>query len=247
MTNYLIYLFRVKTTGTVIYVGSTKQIGQRLNEHRRAFREKNHELPIHTYMKAHNLKLFKDVEVCIVDYLENVSREKALELEAEYYYKYKDTIQNTRPAEIRNGEFAPRSKPVKCLNDGKCFVSIREASEYYGINRVTIMSHLNKGTIIKSGLTFQYLDSNEPQVSTVYRIYCVEDNRYFSTIKSCAETYGITPSVLHQALRGGKEECFMQGKHFRRCNDYRKHSREAKKLVGYTQVSGNGETPRNGV
>ena len=226
--NYLIYLFRVKESGTVIYVGSTRQIGQRLNEHRRAFREKKHELPIHAYMKANNLELFKDVEVCIVDYLENVSKEKAYELEAEYYYKYRDTVKNTRPAEKRSGEFSPQSKPVKCLNDGKCFVSIREASEYYGLNRVTIMAHLNKGSVLKCGLVFQYMHPDEQHIPSVYRIYCVEDNRYFSTIKSCAEAYGIKPGFMHQALRRNKEECLLQGKHFRRCRDYRTHSQEAR-------------------
>ena len=86
---YFIYLFRVKKTREVIYVGSTKAIGKRLNEHRRAFREPKHQLPIHIYMKENHLKLFDDVEVCIVEYLSEGTEEQALELEAKYYYNTK--------------------------------------------------------------------------------------------------------------------------------------------------------------
>lgn len=218
---YFIYLFRVKRTGQVIYVGSTRAIGQRLNEHRRAFNDSKHELPIHTYMKQNGLKLFDDVEVCIVEFLQDVPKEKALELEAEYYFRYRDTLKNTRPAEIRTGEFSVRNKPVKCLNDGNEFLSIRQAAEYYGLNRVTIMNHLNHGSIIKSGLVFEYISPTDNIKRSVYVIRCVEDDRYFSTIKSCAEEYGMTSQQIYNRLR--KQDKFMFcGKHFERCNDYRK-------------------------
>lgn len=218
---YFIYLFRVKKTREVIYVGSTKAIGKSLNEHRRAFRELKHQLPIHIYMKENHLKLFDDVEVCIVEYLSEGTEEQALELEAKYYYKYKDTIKNTRPAEIRSGEFSVRNKSVRCLNDGKEFISIRKAAEYYGMNRVTLMYHLNKGTILKSGLVFEYLNQGDIVERKLYKIYCVEDERYFSTLKSCAETYGMTQQQISNRLRNSNSFMFC-GKHFERCNDYRK-------------------------
>lgn len=218
---YFIYLFRVKKTGEIIYVGSTKAIGKRLNEHRRAFREQKHELPIHAYMKENHLKLFDDVEVCIVEYLSEGTKAQILELEAKYYYKYKDTIKNTRPAEIRSGEFSVRNKSVRCLNDGKVFISIRKAAEYYGMNRSTLMYHLNKGTILKSGLIFEYMDQKDIVERNLYKIRCIEDERCFSTLKSCAEAYGMTQQQISNRLR--KRDSFMFcGKHFERCNDYRK-------------------------
>lgn len=221
---YFIYLFRVKQTGEVIYVGSTRAIGKRLNEHRRAFRDSKYELPIHFYMKQNGLKLFNDVEVCIVEFLQNVSKQKALEVEAEYYFRYKDTLKNTRPAEIRNGEFSVNSKAVKCLNDGNEFLSIRQAAEHYGLNRATIMNHLNHGSILKSGLVFEYINPTSNIKRSVYVIYCVEDNRYFSTIKSCAEAYGMTSQQIYNRLR--KQDSFMFcGKHFERCNDYQKQKK----------------------
>lgn len=218
---YFIYLFREKQTGSVIYVGSTRAIGKRLNEHRRAFREPKHELPIHTYMKQNNLKLFDDVEVCIVEFLQGVPKEKALEVEAEYYYRYEKTLKNVRPAENRIGEFSARNKAVRCLNDGKEHLSIRQAAEFYGLNRVTIMNHLNKGSILKNGLVFEYINPADNVKRSVYVIRCIEDNRFFSTLKSCAEEYGMTMQQIYNRLR--KHDSFMFcGKHFERCNDYRK-------------------------
>ena len=218
---YYIYLFRVKKTQQVIYVGSTKQIGARLNEHRRGFKDPKHEMPIHTYMKENNLKLFDDVEVVIVEYWSKTTKEHALEVEAEYYYKYKDTVKNTRPAEQRSGIFSSRNKPIKCLNDNKIYASIREASRTYDLDRITIANHLNKGTKLKSGLIFMYLDESQNNLDRkLYVVYCVEDNRYFIHYTDCEKFYGIPHGQLSSKyLRGDKKECMYQGKTFRKCND----------------------------
>lgn len=217
---YFIYLFRVKKTGEVIYVGSTKAIGKRLNEHRRGLRETSHQIPIHEYMNQKGLKLFDDVEVSIVEYFEDTPKEKVLEVEAKYYYKYQENLKNTRPAEIRTDEFSPQSKPVKCLNDGKIYASIRKAAEFYGLNRVTIASHLNKGTTLKSGLIFEYIKPEDKVARNLYKIKCVEDDSYFPSFKSCAEAYGMTESQIYNKMRN-KNDFMFCGKHFERCNDYR--------------------------
>ena len=218
---YFIYLFRVKKTNEVIYVGSTKAIGKRLNEHRRAMCEPKHELPIHTYMKENHLKLYDDVEICLVEFLEDATKEEVLEIESKYYYKHKDTLKNTRPAENREGIYSPVSKPVKCLSDGREFVSIRQAADFYNLNRVTIMSHLNKGVKLKCGLVFEYLNSSDVVERSIYVIRCVEDNRYFTSYKEMGRCYGMTPQQIYNRLRN-KDSFMFCGKHFERCNDYRK-------------------------
>ena len=218
---YCIYLFRVKETRTVIYVGSCKSISRRLNEHRRAFKESKRMLPIHKYMKEEHLELFKDVEVSVVEYLVDSTKEEALKIEAEYYYRYEKTLRNTRPAEIRTGKFATRNRPVKCNSDGKEFISIRQAAEYYGIVRNTLMNHLSKGKKLKSGISFSYINETDTKASSVYKVRCVEDRRFFSTYKGCCECYGMSQ---HQMITRFKDRnSFMfEGKTFERCNDYRK-------------------------
>ena len=219
-TQYFIYLFRVKATQEVIYVGSCRQISERLNEHRRAFREPKHELPIHKYMKKNNLKLFDDVEVAIVEYSNDMTKEEALNLEAQYYHRYKDTLKNTRPAEIRTGIYATRNKPVRCLNDGQVFYSIRKAAEYYGIDRSTIMYHLNKGSRLKNELVFEYVNEDDVVARRkLYVVRCVEDDKYFQFFTHCAAYYGISRSRFEGAARDGKKRWIIEGKTFERCND----------------------------
>ena len=217
---YYIYLFRVKKTGTVIYVGSCKSIGKRMNEHRRAFRDPSHELPIHRYMKEQGLKLIDDVEVVIVEFLNNTTREKALEVEAQYYFKYKDTVKNTRPAEIRSGVYSSRNKPVRCVNDGKVFISIRKAADYYGVDRSTVMYNLNKGRKLYNGLLFEYV--NEKDVvdrKNMIAIKCLDDGKCFQMVSHCAEYYGIPKWKFYDKARTKEGKYTIEGLHFERFND----------------------------
>ena len=173
-----------------------------MNEHRRAFRDPSHELPIHRYMKEQGLKLFDDVEVVIVEFLNNTTREKALEVEAQYYFKYKDTVKNTRPAEIRSGVYSSRNKPVRCVNDGKVFISIRKAADYYGVDRSTVMYNLNKGRKLYNGLLFEYV--NEKDVvdrKNMIAIKCLDDGKCFQMVSHCAEYYGIPKWKFYDKAR----------------------------------------------
>lgn len=233
---YFIYLFRIKETQEVIYVGSCRNISKRLAEHRRAFREPKHELPIHKYMKDNHLKLFDDVEVAIVEYSNNMTRKEALELEAEYFYRYKDTLRNTRPAEIRTGIYATRNKPVKCLTDGKVFYSVRKAAEYYGVTRHTLMRHLNRGTRLKSELIFEYVDEDDVVARrNFYVVRCIDDDKYFQFFTNCAAYYGIPKYLFEDAARDGAKTWKCGGRTFERCNDYPERE--------YIQANGNGENP----
>ena len=217
---YFIYLFRVKKTQEVIYVGSTRNISMRLNEHRRAFKEPKHELPVHKYMIANGLELFSDVEVVIVECLRGVSKHEALEVEAEYFYRYKDTLKNTRPAELRAGIYAARNKPVRCVNDGQVFYSIRQAAEHYKTTRYSLMNHLNKGTRLKSELVFEYVkDDDVVARRNLYVVRCVEDDKYFQFFTHCARYYGIPKWTFEDAARDGAKSWKLEGKTFERCND----------------------------
>lgn len=217
---YFIYLFRVKTTQEVIYVGSCKALAPRLNEHRRSFREPKRSAPIHRYMIENNLELFRDVEVVIAEYLSDVSKEEALTVEAEYYFRYKDTLKNTRPAEIREGEYSVKNKPVRCLNDGRVFISIRKAADFYGIGRYSLMNHLNKGKRLESELMFKYVKENDIVARrNLYVVRCVEDDRYFQFFTHCAKYYGIPKYQFEDAARDGAKSWKLAGKTFERCND----------------------------
>lgn len=140
---YYVYLFRVKENGNVIYVGSSVRPMERIKEHIQCSEgRKETKQPIYKYMQENNFKLIDDVEIVWVERVDN--REKALKLEADYYYRYIDTVLNTRPSEDRRGGNNPKRRKVKCINDGLVFNSITECANYYKKGRTTINNVLTK-------------------------------------------------------------------------------------------------------
>lgn len=158
---YLVYLFREKESGKVIYVGSSARPAARMKEHVATLEgRKPTNMKVYDYMRENNLELYKDVEVVWVDRADDDVSLR--ELEAEYYFKYEGTVLNDRPAEDRNGEHNPKRKGVRCLDDGKEFSSVLQCSKYYGIPRTTLTNHL-KGRRKKfknTNLRFEYIDRN---------------------------------------------------------------------------------------
>lgn len=144
---YYIYIFRVKTDGKIIYVGSTRTIGSRLNEHRRGMREKEREQPIHKYLKNNNLKLITDVEFSVIDYAE--SKKQALEKESYYFNKYQKTLVNIWDAEDRTETNSPVRKPLVSADGKLSFASQREASRYFGISRYQVFQKVKAGELIE--------------------------------------------------------------------------------------------------
>ena len=144
---YYIYIFRVKKDGKIIYVGSTRTIGSRLNEHRRGMREIEREQPIHKYLKSNNLSLITDVEFSVIDYAE--SKQQALEKESYYFNKYQKTLVNIWDAEDRTETNSPVRKPLVSADGKLSFSSQREASRYFGISRYQVFQKVKAGELIE--------------------------------------------------------------------------------------------------
>ena len=133
---YMIYLFKEKLTGDIIYVGSSSRPAARLKEHNYQLQGLKKTNNIHSYMNKNNLKLYKDVEVIWVDCAD--SKDEMWKLEEYYYFQHISTIKNERPAEDRKGAYNPRKRKIKCLNDGKIFRTVSECAIYYKKGRTTI-------------------------------------------------------------------------------------------------------------
>lgn len=136
---YLIYLFKEKETGKVIYVGCSSRPSERMKEHiQAAEKRKPTNMAIYKYMWEHDLEFYRDIEVVWTDCAE--TRDEGYALEEQYYWKYADTVLNDRPGENRNGSHNPKRRSVKCLNDGRVFKTVTECSEFYGKARTTVNS-----------------------------------------------------------------------------------------------------------
>lgn len=159
---YYIYIFRVKKTGAIIYVGSTRTIGSRINEHRRGMREVRRAQPIHKYLKANDLELIKDVEIAIIDTA--TTKQEALEKESLYYKKYKVNSLNIWDAENRTGVNSPVRKPVMTKDGSKTFTSYRDAAEHLGVSRYQIKKMVDKGELKEVDLKNKYINETTGEV-----------------------------------------------------------------------------------
>lgn len=153
---YYIYLFVVKESNRVIYVGSTRTIGSRINEHRRSIRERDREQPIHKYLKENNLELIKDVAISIVDIAD--SKEESLKLETKYFNKYKKTISNIWKAEDKSGEYSPVRQPLICTKTNEVYKSQRDASEKLGISRYQVKKKTESGELKPMRIKDNYIN-----------------------------------------------------------------------------------------
>ena len=154
---YLVYLLKEKRTNKVLYVGSSARPSERMKEHRQAILGSKEELlkyPLYKYIRENGFKLYKDIEVIWVDVADD--RQSMYELEAEYYYKYEDTVLNDRPAEDREGKYNPKRRYVKCLTDGKEFKTVSECAKYYGVTRNRLSGILNGYRSNTMGLRFLF-------------------------------------------------------------------------------------------
>lgn len=161
---YLVYLFREKNSGDVIYVGSSSRPAARMKEHMAALRGEKNMQAIHKYMIANKLELYKDVEVVWYDIAEDKGSMEKLEEDA--YVKYVGTgkLLNSHPGADVSGDNNPRRRGVVNEVDGKTFKTVLSASTYYGIPRTTFTHYLSgsrkQPTINGVQQNFKYITIN---------------------------------------------------------------------------------------
>lgn len=109
-------------------------------------------------------------------------------------------------------------KPVKCLNDGKVFDSIKAAGEYYKIPRDRMYRTVKEHKSI-FGLEFEYLPKEEtatrghpvPKLNRVLvnthkpkPVYCVETDTWYKSRAEAARQLKISGSSIVDSLREGR-------------------------------------------
>lgn len=210
---YYVYILREKASNNVIYVGYTKYPTRRFKEHKESL-DDNHDRKcqdVHQYMKDNNLMLYKDVEISLIDCLE--FEEEAIAREIYYTNYYSSTVKNHLLGNIKDGKYNQHARKIMCLNDGKVFDTVRECSKYYKLREDRISGQLNKtyhnnlfSKVINDYIFFVDVEDNI-NIETrkiqlgFYKVFCVENNKYFRTLKECGGYYNITPAYLNAKLK----------------------------------------------
>lgn len=158
---YLVYLFKEKETGNIIYVGSSSRPSARMKEHMAAINGEKTVQNVHSYMIENGLKLYKDVEVIWYDIAE--SKEEMYKLEERTYRKFVKYghLLNSFPGNNVKGENNPRRKGVINKSDGNVFKTVTQAANFYNVPRTTFthyLSGLRKQPIINGkSQQFEYI------------------------------------------------------------------------------------------
>lgn len=140
-----VYLLVTCDTDTVFYVGTTRCVGRRLNEHRN-YLLRSHRTPLYVYMRDHDLELFRNVYVKLVAYAR--SREEAAQIETAYIERYKDTVTNVIKHDSRKYSTDPRYIKVRCVDTGQIWHAVKPAARAFGISRYKLTKAIERGELI---------------------------------------------------------------------------------------------------
>lgn len=152
---FFIYEIREIKSGDVLYVGVTRMLGRRFNEHVNAL-TKLKGAGIYDYMHKNELEFYKDVEFVVVDRVFN--RDIANKIEARLIKQYADTVQNNIKVDRRVYNYdCVTWVGVKCIEDNICFPNVNKAVKHYGISRYKITKSADENKATEINKTFQYL------------------------------------------------------------------------------------------
>ena len=149
-----IYLFKEIASSNIIYVGCTRYMGRRLTEHKGAINDPKNYAGIYVYMRENNLKLFEDVEIVIVEYMQD--REKAQLRETALIEQYAATVKNNVKYDTRKYITDPRFLKVQCTNTGTIYPCVKSVMEELNITRYKLDKAMKEGKAI-NGNTFIYV------------------------------------------------------------------------------------------
>ena len=123
-----------------------------------------------------------------------------------------------------------RGRPVKCVNDGRIYISGAQAAKAYGLSPMTVSNQCRLGGVTNTDLRFMFADQAEPPrkrertpeeierqrqgvLAALARglktnskpVLCVDDGRVFETITEAARAVGASVSSVSSAIyRNGK-------------------------------------------
>lgn len=152
---FFVYEIREIKNGNVLYVGVTRMLGRRFNEHVNAL-AKLKGAGIYEYMHKNGLEFYKDVEFVVVDRV--FSRDVANEKEAELIKEHASTVQNNIKIDRRVYNYdCVTWVGVRCIEDNIVFPNINRAVKHYGISRFKITKSADENKVTEINKTFQYL------------------------------------------------------------------------------------------
>ena len=151
---YYTYLMK-DSENQVRYVGCTRYLGRRINEHINALINRKFSQGIYAYMFENNLHFFSDIVFEVVGRF--YTRAEAQSLEAQLICKYSTTTQNIQKYDTRKHNTDTRLKPVKCITTGESFWALKPCCEKFNVSRYLLVKAIENNKPIHSGELFEFI------------------------------------------------------------------------------------------
>lgn len=99
-------------------------------------------------------------------------------------------------------------KKVVCDTDDKIFNSVKECSEYYGIDRSSLRMVCNRKRATAKGKRFSWYGDNSPYFEdkrTIYqpkKVRCIEKNKTYNSIREASQDLNLVEQHISACLHG---------------------------------------------
>lgn len=117
-------------------------------------------------------------------------------------------------SKIQLGKNNHTARKVYCIELDKTWDTVKEASTGLGINKDSISHNCRGVNKSAGGYHFKYVDDKEIHVNRdvngslnprARKVFCIELNRQWDTLKDCAEEIGVTPQMISKVCRGERK------------------------------------------
>lgn len=187
------------TKKNLYYIGETSNIASRLSYHFSQLQLKKHDcknLQKDWLIYSEDVFEFQILEMSTKRWNDKIHR---LQKERYYIQKYAPNVYNSlrKESEQRSTNYQPNSIPIIAYND--TFISISEASRFFGISSSTIRLRLNDPT----NLNWKYKDFNQQSATDLARPVVV-GTFYYASVSSAAANNGISENKVRTNIKKEK-------------------------------------------
>ena len=158
-------------------------------------------------------------------------------------------LRNLKPNNITNNAPSTYKKPVRCVETGEVFESIRDCARAHAVQPSHLSAHLKGKLHAVGGKHYKYASKTsrlpkssgtanpstnsptKPSHTAKRPVRCIQTGEVFESLNACAKAHSIAPSNLCEHLKGGKS--LVKGRQYEYAESTQpttKHSRKAKPI-----------------
>ena len=225
-----IYMLTCKVNGKR-YIGQSKNIKRRLNEHKNDAKNHRFDVPIHRAIRKYGWENFDKIvlKFCPVERLDECEIYYIARINPEYNIskggggskgRKLSLKQRQNLSKVRMGNKC-NCKPVICIETGEIFESLKMAAIKIGVSRASVTSAVRGKTKTCGGYHWDYLSEKDKKNQfncykkirkhlidnppNIKKVICVETGKIFNSVKDVSIEIGLDQSLVSKVLNGHRK------------------------------------------